>query len=40
MLGAMNIDLAGWVGIALPIVIGVATALLLTWYAVRKKPGA
>ena len=38
MLGAMNNDLAGWlIGVALPIVVGVVTALVLTFYALRKK---
>lgn len=36
----MAITLAGWVGIALPIILGVATALILAFYAARKKPDA
>lgn len=37
-------EFGGWIAIGLPIVFGVVTALVLTWYAVRKNsdrwPGA
>lgn len=36
----MNNALANGVGIGLPIVIGVVTALVLAWYASRNKPDA
>ena len=36
----MNDAFVNWVAIGLPVVIGVVTAVVLAWYAARRKPDA